>query len=174
LKSAPDQYSKLNGKELVQKKVAQVVSMAGKFPSGKEFNIEEDAAAGQYVFTHWPTRIICSGFEIGQQIKTGIPLINNDAIKNSPVKDVFRISIPMAKEDSAGRMSWDETAVLAGIAGYAPYYKLSEGKVVVADDGSNTWISGNGRHAHLVPVMEVQKVQALINNLMMHQPVNAR
>ncbi|MBA4168291.1 MAG: nucleoside hydrolase, partial [Chitinophagaceae bacterium] len=42
LKSPPDQYSKLDGKALVYKKVKQLVSMAGKYPSGTEFNIEED------------------------------------------------------------------------------------------------------------------------------------
>ncbi|HUP11131.1 MAG TPA: nucleoside hydrolase [Niastella sp.] len=170
LQSRPDKYSKLNGRQLVQKKVKRVVSMAGKFPSGKEFNIEKDAAAAQLVFKTWPTPIICSGFEIGEKIKTGLPLIHNAAIQNSPVKDVFRISIPMDKQDSAGRMSWDETAVLVGIAGYGPYYTLKPGKVVVADDGSNTWVSGKGNHAYIVPRMEIQKVQELLNDLMMHQP----
>lgn len=174
LQSAPDDFSKLNGKELVQKKVKAVVSMAGKFPAGKEFNIEEDAAAAKYVFEAWPTQILCSGFEIGEKIKTGLPLIHNKAIQASPVKDVFRICIPMAKEDSAGRMSWDETAVLAGIAGYKPYYTLQRGKVAVANDGSNTWLSGKGNHAHLIPAMELQKVEAVLNNLMMHQPTEAK
>jgi inosine-uridine nucleoside N-ribohydrolase len=171
LQSAPDSFSKLNGKDLVQKKVARVVSMAGKFPAGKEFNIEKDAVAAQYVFKNWPTPIICSGFEIGQQIKTGLPLIQNDAIQNSPVKDVFRISIPMDKGDSAGRMSWDQTAVLIAIKGIDPYYTVRRGTVMVADDGSNTWQAGTGRHAYIVPKVPIMEVQTLINDLMMHQPV---
>jgi pyrimidine-specific ribonucleoside hydrolase len=171
LQSKPDKYSKLNGTELVKQKVARVVSMAAKFPAGKEFNVDQDPAASQLVFTNWPTEIICSGFEIGQKIKTGLPLIQNDAIQNSPVKDVFRISIPMAKEDSAGRMSWDETAVLIAINGYEPYYTLRRGTVVVAKDGSNTWHEGGGRHAYIVPKIEVENVEALINQMMMHQPV---
>jgi pyrimidine-specific ribonucleoside hydrolase len=171
LQSKPDKYSKLNGTELIKQKVAQVVSMAARFPAGKEFNVDRDPAASQVVFTKWPTEIICSGFEIGQKIKTGLPLIQNDAIRNSPVKDVFRISIPMAKEDSAGRMSWDETAVLIAINGYEPYYTLRRGTVVVATDGSNTWHEGAGRHAYIVPKVTPEHVQALINQLMMHQPV---
>ena len=170
LQSGPDQFSKLNGSELVAQKVAQVVSMAAKFPAGKEFNVEKDAAASQVVFKNWPTHILCSGFEIGQQIHTGLPLINNAAIQNSPVKDVFRICIPMAKEDSAGRMSWDETAVLVAVKGYAPYYTIKRGTVVVAADGSNTWIDSTGRHAHLVPKAAVADVQAELNTLMQHQP----
>lgn len=88
LQSRPDQYSKLNGKELVQKKVKELVSMAGKFPAGKEFNVEKDAAASQVVFTQWPGTMLLSGFEIGQKVKVGLPLINNSNIGKSPVKDV--------------------------------------------------------------------------------------
>jgi inosine-uridine nucleoside N-ribohydrolase len=171
LQSAPDNYSKLNGKQLVQKKVARLVSMAAKFPSGKEFNVEKDAAASQVVFKSWPTEIICSGFEIGEKIKTGLPLIGNESIQNSPVKDVFRISMRQAKEDADGRMSWDQTAVLIAIKGYQPYYTIRRGKVIVAADGSNTWKEGKGNHVYIVPKMPVPEVQALINNLMMHQPV---
>ena len=171
LQSAPDKYSKWNGKELVQKKVKELISMAGRFPSGKEFNVERDAAASRVVFSQWPTRILLSGFEIGQKIKVGLPLVNNNKIKNSPVKDVFRISIPMAKEDSAGRMSWDETAVLIAVKGYQPYYTLNEGRMIVSEDGSNTWDSEGKGHAHLVEKIPFENVRNEIQKLIQHQPV---
>ncbi|HXL55178.1 MAG TPA: nucleoside hydrolase, partial [Chitinophagaceae bacterium] len=41
LQSEPDHYSLLTGKDLVKKKVKQLVCMAGKFPAGYEFNIKE-------------------------------------------------------------------------------------------------------------------------------------
>jgi inosine-uridine nucleoside N-ribohydrolase len=171
LKSTADQYSNLNGTELVKKKVKLLVSMAGRFPSGKEFNVEEDAAASQYAFKNWPTKIHFSGFEIGQKIKSGLPLINNSSIANSPVKDVFRISIPMAEQDSAGRMSWDQTAVLVGVLGHADFYDLKQGRIVVASDGSNTWSYKGKGHYYLVEKVPPSEVEALINKLMMHQPV---
>ncbi|CAA9504621.1 MAG: Inosine-uridine preferring nucleoside hydrolase, partial [uncultured Segetibacter sp.] len=115
LQSKSDNYSTLSGKELVKRKVKNLVSMAGKFPAGKEFNIEKDAAAAKYVYENWEKPVLFSGFEIGEKIKTGLPLVKNKAIKNSPVKDVFAHCLPMAKEDNLGRMSWDETAVLVGI-----------------------------------------------------------
>jgi inosine-uridine nucleoside N-ribohydrolase len=170
LQSAADDYSDLGGKELVHRKVKQLVSMAGKFPSGGEFNIEEDAAAAKYVFENFKNPILFSGFEIGQKIKTGLPLINNPNIVNSPVKDVFRISIPMAKEDSAGRMSWDQTAVLAGIRGSRAFWSLNPGTIEVAHDGSNTWRNEGKRQAHLVEDQPPSAVAAVINELMMHQP----
>lgn len=170
LRSQPDKYSSLSGTELVTRKVKTLVSMAGGFPAFKEFNIHMDAAAAKYVFENWDTPVIFSGFEIGQKIKTGLPLINNDAIRNSPVKDVYRISIPLDVQDSAGRMSWDQTAVLVAIGGYHPFYKLQAGKIGIAKDGSNTWHNNNGNHFYLVKNKPESEVQELINRMMMHQP----
>jgi inosine-uridine nucleoside N-ribohydrolase len=170
LQSPGDKYSKLNGQELVEGKVKQLVSMAGGFPTGKEFNIRVDSVASRYVFMHWPTPVILSGFEIGWKIRTGLPIIHNASIQKSPVKDVFRISIPMAKSDSAGRMSWDETAVLVAVKGYAPFYTLKKGTMVVNEDGSSSWSDNGSMHAYLVENNSAELVQAIINSLMMHQP----
>ena len=171
LQSAPDKYSTLEGKELVKQKVKQLVCMAGRFPAGSEFNVNRDAAASQFVFNNWETLVLLSGFEIGLKIKTGLPMIHNKAIKNSPVKDVFRISIPLSLQDSAGRMSWDETAVLVAIKGYKPWYGIEKGKMMVAEDGSNTWIKEPSPHSYLVEEQLPAIVQELLNKLIMHQPL---
>ncbi|MBS1529525.1 MAG: nucleoside hydrolase, partial [Bacteroidetes bacterium] len=163
LSTTGDQYSKLSGKALVAKKVKLLVCMAGKFPSGFEFNVMKDAKASQNVYANWPTQIILSGFEIGQKIHVGLPLIHNQAIKNDPTKDVFRISIPMAKEDSAGRMSWDETAVLVAIKGYSKYYALHYGRMKVADDGSDAWDDAGKGQAYLVEKVDYHEVQKVID-----------
>ena len=170
LRSTADQFSKLSGKELVKMKVKLLVSMGGWFPSGKEFNISQDAISSIYALEHWPTPVIFSGFEIGKNIKTGLPLIHNKNIKNSPVKDVFSISIPLAPEDSAGRMSWDETTVLVAIKGYKPYFNLRPGKIHINDDGSNTWEPGNMGQYYLIQKEDPQKVAEVINHLMMEPP----
>jgi pyrimidine-specific ribonucleoside hydrolase len=170
LTSKPDKYSPLTGRQLVEKKVKSLVSMAGKFPSGREFNIYMDGPAAKYVYSNWNTPVIFSGFEIGEKIKTGLPLINNNAIKNSPVKDVFRICIPLDKNDKDGRMSWDETAVLVAIAGYKPYYKLKSGTIEISDDGSNTFNDKGGNHFYLIENRPALEVQNIINKMMMHQP----
>jgi pyrimidine-specific ribonucleoside hydrolase len=77
----------------------------------------------------------------------------------------------MAKEDSAGRMSWDETAVLIAVKGYQPYYTLKEGRMIVSEDGSNTWDSKGKEHAHLVEKVPFENVQNEIQKLIQHQPV---
>jgi inosine-uridine nucleoside N-ribohydrolase len=170
LNTPPDAYSVLSGAELVKKKVKLLVCMAGKYPSGYEFNVMKDAPASQNVYGKWPTQIIFSGFEIGEKIHVGLPLIQNNGIKNDPVKDVFRISIPMAKEDSAGRMSWDETAVLVAIEGYSNWYTLHHGNITVADDGKNGWNDTGSGQAYLVEKVDYHQVQDVINTLIMHQP----
>jgi inosine-uridine nucleoside N-ribohydrolase len=174
LNSEADQYSALDGKQLIKKKVKLLVCMAGKFPSGYEFNVMKDASASQNVYDNWNTQVILSGFEIGDKILAGLPLINNEAIKNSPVKDAFSISIPKAKEDSAGRKSWDETAVLVAIKGYSKFYTLHPGRIKVADDGKNTWDENGKGQAYLVEKADHREVQKLINELMMHQPVASK
>jgi inosine-uridine nucleoside N-ribohydrolase len=172
LQSKADMFSRLSGEQLVQQKVKQLVSMAGKFPSGSEFNVNRDFVASKYVYENWPTPVWFSGFEIGEKIKCGLPLIHNDSIKNSPVKDVFRISIPQAEEDSAGRKSWDETAVLVAVLGYDTWYTVKRGKIIISDkDGSNTWIDDdNGEQLYLVEKTSPGIVQKLIDDLIMHQP----
>ena len=174
LSSKPDQYSRLSGKELVSQKVKQLVSMAGKFPSGKEYNVYMDTPASKVVFADWPTPILLSGFEIGEQIHSGLPLIQNARIENSPVKDVFAISIPKAKEDAGGRMSWDQTAVLVGIKGYAPYYTIKSGRLTMKPDGSNGWDATGKGHQYLVVKMPVPQVEKIINDLIQHQPVKKK
>jgi len=170
LKSKPDNNSSLTGKELVTRKVKRLVSMAGSFPAGREFNIYMDSAASKYVYENWPGEIIFTGFEIGSQIHTGLRLIKSD-IKNSPVKDVFRISIPLSEEDKNGRMSWDETAVLIGVYGTDRFFDTIRGKIIVNTDGSNTWEnSHDGKQYYVKQKMPVSQISNFIEDRMMHQP----
>jgi pyrimidine-specific ribonucleoside hydrolase len=170
LQSPADAYSPLNGLQLVEKKVKHLVSMAGRFPEGSEFNIREDAASAQYAFEHFPRPVIYSGFEIGAQIKSGLPLIHNASISNSPVKDVFRIGIAAAQEDRQGRKSWDQTAVLVGVRGHNPWYTLKPGRIVVDEKGYNRWAADGKGHAYLVASEPASTVEKIINELMQHQP----
>lgn len=170
LRSGPDRHSKLSGRDLVARKVGKLVSMAGKFPAGKEFNVFKDTKASQVVMADWPTPVLFSGFEIGERLHTGLPLVRNPSIRRSPVQDVFRISIPLDKNDANGRMSWDQTAVLVAVNGPAPYYTTQPGRMTVADDGSNGWDTAGTGHQRLVEARPVAEVEARLNDLMQHQP----
>lgn len=173
LNSGPDKYSKLNGKALVEKKVARLVSMAGRFDkemdSFKEFNVVKDAKSAKLTFDNWPTPILFSGFEIGVAIHTGLPIVQS-TITNSPVKDVFALSIPLDPNDSKGRMSWDETAVLIAINGYAPYFDMVKGAIIGREDGTTGWDKNGSRDAYIVHKRPVAEIEKILDDLIMHQP----
>jgi pyrimidine-specific ribonucleoside hydrolase len=171
LKSVPDQISPLTGEELVMKKVKVLVSMAGTFPEGKEFNVFKDSISSEYVFNIWPGKIIFTGFEIGSKIFTGLRLVNSD-INNSPVKDVFRIAMTASEEDKNGRMSWDETAVLIGVYGTDKFFDTKRGRIIVNPDGSNKWEDDpKGKQEYVVWKMPVPEIEKFIEDRMMHIPV---
>ncbi|MGN6194194.1 MAG: nucleoside hydrolase [Ginsengibacter sp.] len=168
LNSRPDQYSNLSGRDLIKRKVSKLVSMAGWFPKGREYNLLTDSAASANVFNNWPTSVIFSGFEIGKEIKTGLGLVNDVSV-DGPVKDVFAFCIPKAKEDSAGRMSWDETTVLVAIRGAKPYFGLERGHIVI-EGGNNTWKNDkNDSQYYLTKALPDNEIAAIIESYMKHK-----
>jgi inosine-uridine nucleoside N-ribohydrolase len=173
LLSKPDKYSSLSGKALIQQKVKYLVSMAACFdkalPRFKEFNVMKDSASSKTTFDNWPTPIVFSGFEIGVKIHTGLPIVNSSII-HSPVKDVFAKSIPLDPNDKNGRMSWDETAVLVAVRGYQTYFNVVKGKIIYYANGSTGWDSNGDRDYYLVQKMEVEEMEKLLDELMMHEP----
>lgn len=171
LQSQPDSLSSLDGRELIIKKVKRLVSMAGWFPAGKEFNVHMDSVASEYVFNEWPGEIILSGFEIGSKIFTGLRLVNSD-IRNSPVKDVYRISLPLSEEDKNGRMSWDQTAVLIAVYGTEGFFDTKRGNIIISSDGSNAWEDNPaGKHLYVIQKMPLPEITRFIEERMMHTPV---
>jgi len=168
LLSKGDEISPLSGKELVGRKVKRLVSMAGGFPEGREFNIHCDTPASIEVAENWPTEILFSGFEIGRDVLTGKRLVKMN-VQNSPVKETYEMCF--AEGDPNGRMSWDQTAVLIAIKGIEPYYSSERGIIKVDENGRNTWTpTENGKHIRIIQKMPPSEVAYIIENYMMHQP----
>jgi len=166
LASTGDEYSSLSGTALIRKKVKHLVSMAGRFPEGREYNVLIDSVASEKVFLHWPTPVIFSGFEIGREIITGRELIANEKLQ-SPVKDVFALSMAFSEQDRYGRMSWDETAVLVAIRGSQPYFGLHKGQIILKG-GTNEWKDDpQGGQAYLTMKMPAEELRAIIESMMM-------
>ncbi|MGC9260872.1 MAG: nucleoside hydrolase [Phycisphaerae bacterium] len=154
LQSPPDQYSPLNGRDLIAGKVKLLSQMAGKFPSGSnEFNIAQDPEAAQYVTEHWPTPIMFSGFEIGAGIITG------GDIKTGPVHDALRHFY-----GNTTRPAWDETAVLFAVRGARNYWNVkTNGYVQIIVNTSGTiWHPlphrGQGYLIRKMPDQELGKI----------------
>lgn len=169
LRSEGDAYSPLSGKELVARKVKRLVAMAGGFPQGREFNVYCDLESSKVVAEEWPTEILFSGFEIGEKVLTGKKLAAMPT-ENSPVKEAFAMSF--AEGDPDGRMSWDQTAVLVAIKGYAPYFDIECGHFKLTDaEGNNDWeVDPQGPHARLLFRMNPSQIAEIIEGYMMHLP----
>jgi inosine-uridine nucleoside N-ribohydrolase len=121
--------------KLFNAKVNSIVAMAGKFPSGKEFNIESDIKAAKYVFENFSNIIVCSGFEIGNGVMTGF---NETPSEDNPVYDCYKDYLGK-KEPPIFRESWDLTAVQYAFEGNGAFYSLSAPvKITVSDDGVTT------------------------------------
>lgn len=174
LQSGPDEFSPFSGRELITRKVKELVSMAARFDGQmgtyKEFNVVKDSGSSKIVFDNWPAPVLFSGFEIGQNIHTGLPVAAS-AITNSPVKDVFALSIPLDPNDKKGRMSWDETAVLVAVRGYQQYFNVVKGKIICNSNGTNSWDKKGKRDSYLIQKMPVPEIEKVINDLIMHQPM---
>jgi hypothetical protein len=128
-----------------------------------------DAAASQKVFADWPTPVTISGFEIGEKILTGIRLINNNSIQNSPVKDAFQIALTK-DNNKLGRNSWDESAVLVAVRGIEPYFTFRKVNFEIKNDGKDVLIPGE-KFTYLQFKQTPEEIGKVIENLMMHQPV---
>ena len=158
LESEADQYSELNGVQLVEEKVDHLVVMGGHFlsdvseryPYGREHNFRARGSA-QFtgsVLEKWPTRIVFSGYEIGENILTGTRLTELD--ENHPVRYAYahHPSEPLVN----GRMSWDQTAILAAVRDPELYWDLSDpGWAEVDEEGFSRWTRDpDGMHVYLI------------------------
>lgn len=172
LNSPPDSYSSLSGKDLVKKKVKQLVSMAASLgkdgKGGNEFNVVVDAKASQKVFNEWPTPIILSGFHIGLAVLTGAPLVADTKINNSPVKDAYDVALKFNKQPE-GRCSWDQTAVYVAVRGIEPLFTSRKISFDIKDDGKSVPVVGS-KYTWLEFKKTPEDVAKAIEELMHHQP----
>jgi PKD repeat protein len=169
LKSGPDEASPLSGPELVRRKVARYVAMAGRFPSGGEYNLNHKGIGptSKYVIDNWPTPVVFSGFEIGDSIQTGAGLA--DAPAESPVREAYRIYLG---GHGRNRSSWDQTAVLYAVRGLSTYWtSVGGGSCHVFPNGSNEWRATPDRdHEYLVGLMPDAGLARVIEELMLRDP----
>ncbi|MCO6043481.1 nucleoside hydrolase [Aeoliella sp. ICT_H6.2] len=176
LDSPADEFSSLDGKQLVAAKVKQWVCMGGVFPEGHfasgegEYNLKITPEATQRAINGWPTPIVFSGYEIGERVLTGAGL--ERAAADSPVRRGYQLYNGLGD-----RNSWDQTAVLHAVRGAGDYWELSPpGVCQVPEDsaGCHEWSeSPEGKHRYLIEKMPPAEVAAEIETLMMAEPANS-
>lgn len=171
LDSQPDAYSELNGVDLVKAKVKQLVAMAGAFPEGSEFNVNQHAQASINTFSKWPTAILFSGFEIGAKIFTGAKVAAQG--DDGPVTTAYKFNLETyTKDGESNRQSWDQTTVLIAVRNPEDYFYVNgPGKFEVNGDGSNTWNpTADAGHYFIGHKYPYQEISDTIEALMLHRP----
>lgn len=176
LESKPDKHSPLDGRALVEQKVALLSMMAGYFGTGqpadfKEYNIHIDLPASTAVFENWPTPIVVSGFEIGLAIPYSATSIEHDFEydKHHPVKKGYEHYMQMPYD----RPTWDLTSVLYAVRPGHNYFGLSEpGEIHVVDGGITSFKpGGHGRHRYLtVSPEQITRVKEALTLLATEPP----
>ncbi len=163
LDSKPDSVSPMDGMALVKAKVSLLSTMAGDFANAKpEYNVKLDIPAAQAVFERWPTPVVFSGYEVGNELLYPAESILKDFgyVPWHPVAQSYRAYHKMPYN----RPTWDLTAVLQAVRGSHGYFSLSEpGKVHVGTDGVTKFETGGGdrRYLRLDPAKRGQIVEAL-------------
>lgn len=172
LDSPADDYSDLSGMDLVKAKVKQWVAMAGAFPEGSEFNVNQHTIASTNAINNWPRPILFSGVEIGSELFTGTEIARQDDHDN-PVARAYAYNFQTySKDGETARQSWDQTAVLAAVRNPTDYFYVNgPGKFIIHEDGSNTWDPiADASHYFLSHKYPYSHLAKIIDALMGHQP----
>jgi len=170
LNSTADNFSKLSGVELVNKKVKLWVCMGGIFPDGgTECNTTSSPIQTKFAIDNWPRPILFSGMEIGSKIHTGSRLVELPEL--NPIRRAYEISGGLGHEHA----SFDQTAVLAAIRNPELYWEIIGNGYVSM---SSNWLIGNQwhatpdkGHAYLKEDMSHEEVAKVLDSLMLALPI---
>lgn len=171
--SPPDSISPLTGVQLMALKVRNVVIMGGDYPSGNEYNFNQDAASAVAFVNNYPGRIEFMGFTIGTTVLTGQRVIDE-----CPVGDPVRVAAVLFKTANptlVPRDSWDQMAVIQAVRGAlegtTPYWgPLNTGSNVVAAPGTNSWSASLKNQAYMSPTTSDAILETIIDDLQVMEP----
>lgn len=142
LESGVDKISSLNGKDLVQKKVKQLVCMGGRYPlqqnPGRWGNLKPDPAAIQHVANEWPTRIVFTGGgDFANAIKTGTKTFDFKP-KSNPFSRAYEVFLQNWNRQY--HHSADLIAVYIAVRGWEEFFELNKkGYNHIFEDGTHVW-----------------------------------
>lgn len=179
LQSKADKHSKLNGSELISKKVKEFVIMGGKFPKGDdEWNFNGNMpGVTKYVLNNLKVPVVFSGFELGVQIKTGE--IFNKIDEETPLYKGFMYfsqHAPWIKDQYKGKIldnsTFDQTAVLYAVNGGVDvlWEKITGGFCEADNKGGNKWVKReNSNHSYLKLIEKPEFMAILIEAIMLNR-----
>lgn len=146
IKSEPDEFSELCGRELIEKSVKNMYVMGGNFVDKDfcEYNIRTDTESAVYTAENFPRPIVWCGFECGAEVKTGKHFLNGD--DTNPVSFAYHIHCGY---NVCEYRSWDLVTVFAAVFRNTPLLSLRNNLKVTFDDKGRTLVSPGGKDSHL-------------------------
>lgn len=165
LQSAPDEFSPLNGVELVKNKVFCLYIMCGDFSENyltkePEFNVRCDIESAKYVFENFPSEIEILPCEIGERIKVGTLLLQ-EGKKENPVRRCYELYC------NCERFTWDIITALLMVRPDEDYWvKTEKGTVTVNDDGRTVFtVAKKGNCRYIKGITKEYDVKTLMEEL---------
>ena len=147
LDTPPDALSPLTGTELVARKVRTLRIMAGSFDGAlehPEYNVWGDIPSARRIFSTWPTRIVCTPYEVGVRVYYPHNEVRADFPEGHPIALTHRFWNPDGTHSKA-QLMWDPMTVL-GLAdemkGLGFFGRTLRGDVRVDEKGFTAF------HAH--------------------------
>ncbi|MBD3242383.1 MAG: hypothetical protein GF331_17465 [Chitinivibrionales bacterium] len=167
LDSPPDDVSPLTGKELIERKVRLLVTMAvAGYPHGCDgFNWRMDLPSAVNVMQHWPGPVAVQ--PIGGGVLTGQRFMA-EAPPEHPVREVYRVWLEGWGKQN--RSSPDQLAVIYAVEGARELFEERTGLRISIDPqtGTNTWSgAADGPERILVgAAVDEQRLAAVVEDLM--------
>ena len=174
LDSKADEYSQLDGKSLLAKKLDKVVIMAGNFhEKKKEYNVWNDHFAAVRFFAECPVPMLFSDVVLGKSVLYPYQTVYEGFkyYDNHPLVTSFHYYQQMPYN----RPLWDPTAVLFAAEGHKGYASLSKKGYVTVDYKSVTEFTvdkHSNRQYYLVNDAQRMAIVRRVVELTMRAPKN--
>jgi len=171
LESDGDEISPLDGVSLVRERCAKVVVMGGSFvPSADgrpspEWNARIDIAATQTMVRLCPVPLVFSPFELGENMLTGKPMMDQYGEKTPLSLSFICFSDTLAR---GGRHSWDPATAVYAVEGVGDLFEEGPRGTVTVDNEGRTILTPNptGLHSVLrIKIHDGMSLQACKNEI---------
>ena len=163
LNSGPDQFSSMNGAQLVTSKVSRLVVMGGRYNGNGqpiEFNFASDINRASELIANWPTPMMFIGSENGNFTSSGGTLWQNTPA-NNPVRYAYQQA-----GFQFGRESWDPIAALYAVRPWL-FREIPGSNSINVSSGTNTWLPTlGGEDRRVCQEKTKDQLETILNNLM--------
>lgn len=149
MESSADGYSDLPGHALFAKKVSAVVTMSGKYPAGREYNICCDPVSAIAFFETCRVPILFADFDVGYSVRSGFPALESPRLDDPVYLSYLYYCADGDHTKELMNASYDLVAMHFAFEGVSELFGLSEPeRFTVLDNGDDEFLpdpTGNCR-----------------------------